>query len=132
MLLALLAIIATALTVGMFSNRQAMMGFACGIFWALTGAQAYTLSTATWDVYFLFAFGSLLGMLVLVIFGAFALRTKKDEAKEGDLFFDEGGDDDMKFIDEGGKGESNADGDKPRRSSRNIRDRAEKRRSRWD
>jgi len=95
MLLALLGIIATALTVAMFSNKQAVMGFACGIFWALTGAQSYTLSTVTWDIYFLFAFSCLLGMLVLTIFGAYALREKRDAIGDQEMERGEG-----KYIDE--------------------------------
>ena len=114
--------IATALTWAMFQTKQMMLGFPCAIFWALFGAYNYTLSTSDWDIYFLVAFASLLGMVSFSMFAAFALRTKKEEAIEGDQFMDEGGDDDVTFIDEKKKetGES--------RRVRVVRENAEKRR----
>ena len=72
-------------------------------------------------------------MGIYCAFVAYALRTKKEEAQEGDLYFDEGGDKDVKFIDEGRDKDSiEQDEDKPRRSSRAIRERAERRRKRWE
>lgn len=94
-----LAIAAIALTIAMFMSRSAMLGFPCAIFWAVLGGFSYTQSAATWDIpYFLF-FASF-GMAIFSMLAAFGLRTKKEEAEEGDLYFDEGGDDDVKFIDE--------------------------------
>lgn len=133
MLFAVLAFAAVVLTYAMFQSRQAMLGFPCLIFWAILSGYCYQQSTVTWDIYYLTFFGSM-GMAIFSAFAAFALRTKKEELSEGDEFIDEGKDD-VKFIDEGGKGntEDNAnDEDKPRRQARDIRGRAEKRRSRWE
>ena len=100
MLLAVLGGIAVLLTCSMSLSKSSMLGFPSALFWALFGGQAYTLSTATWDIYFLTAFASLLGMTFFSMFGAYALRTKKEEAEEGDQLIDEGADKDVKFIDE--------------------------------
>ena len=100
MLLATLAGVAVLLTCAMVMSKQAMLGFPSTLFWALFGGQAYTLSTSVGDIYFLTALASLLGMTFFCMFGANALRTKKEEAKEGDQLIDEGADKDVKFIDE--------------------------------
>ena len=134
MLLAVLAFAAVVLTYGMFSSRQSMLGFPCLIFWAILGGYCYQQSTVTWDIYYLMFFGSF-GMAIFSAFAAYGLRTKKEELEEGDEFIDEGADKDIRFIDEVGKKGSDepVDGEeKPRRISRSIRERAEKRRSRWD
>jgi hypothetical protein len=111
-----------------------MLGFPCGIFWAVLGGHAYTLSTAIWDIEYLIFFSSM-GMLIFCIFAAYGLRTKKEDLDEGDEYIDEGKDD-LKFIDEGSKGDTanrdSAEEDKPRRSTREIRERANRRRARWD
>ena len=91
MLLAGLIVIATALTCVMFASKQSMLGFPCLIFWAIMGGYCYQESTATWDLYYLTFFGSIF-MGVFCSLAAFALRTKKEEVKEGDQFFDEGRD----------------------------------------
>jgi hypothetical protein len=63
----------------MFATRQAMLGFACALFWAITGAQAYTLSTIPWgDVYYYIAFSCLLGMTTFTALAAYGLREKRD------------------------------------------------------
>jgi hypothetical protein len=131
MLFAVLAFAAVVLTYAMFQSRQAMLGFPCLIFWAILSGYCYQESTAAWDIYYLTFFGAIF-VGVFCAFAAFALRTKKEEAQEGDLYFDEGGDNDVKFVDEGGKGDTDIDEDKPRKSSRQIRDRADRRRTRWD
>ncbi len=136
-LFAILGLLAFGLTFGLFLSRNAMLGFPSAIFWALFGGYSYSLSITTWDIYFMIAFASLLGMVTFCSLGAYGLKTKKEEAKEGDLYFDEGGDDDVKFIDEGGKGkdtrdELESDGEKPSSRIKGIRDRASKRRSRLD
>ena len=87
-LLAILVFIAVALTWVMFSTRQAMRGMACALFWALAGAQSYTLSAATWDIHFTFAFASLLGMTTFCVLGAFGLREKRDSI--GDMGMERG------------------------------------------
>ncbi len=132
MLFAVLAFAAVVLTYAMFQSRQAMLGFPCLIFWAILSGYCYQQSTTTWDTYYLTFFGAM-GVGIFCAFAAYGLRTKKEDLAEGDEFIDEGKDD-LKFIDEGGngKGEEVADEDKPRRTSRNIRERAAKRRTRWD
>ena len=139
MLFAVLAFAAVVLTYGMFQSRQVMLGFPCTIFWAILGGYCYQQSTATWDIYYLTFFGAF-GMAIFSAFAAYGLRTKKEELADGDTFIDEGKDD-VQFIDEGGSGSSRnngngdgvvADEDKPRRVSRNIRERAKQRRARWE
>ena len=129
MILCTLAALAVIITCTMFYTKSSMLGFPSGIFWALLGGHSYTLSTATWDIEYMIFFASM-GMLIFCIFAAYALKTKKEEAIEGDLYFDEGGDKDVKFIDESKSGENEED--KPRRSARAIRGRAAQRRKRWD
>jgi len=142
MLFAVLAFGAIVLTYALFSSKSSMLGFPCTIFWAILGGYCYQQSTVTWDIYYLTFFASF-GLAIFSAFAAFALRTKKEEATEGDSYFDEGGDDDVKFIDEGGnekgKGDSNTknavaepDSEKPSQRIRGIRDRASKRRSRLE
>jgi len=134
MLLAGLIVIATTLTATMFVSKSSMLGFPCLIFWAIMGGYCYQESATTWDIYYLTFFGAF-GMAIFCAFAAYALRTKKEEAEEGDLYFDEGGDKDVKFIDEG-DGDQNVAGDdegeKPSRRIREIRERASRRRSRWE
>lgn len=135
-LLVLMAI-SVALTWALFQSRQAMLGFPCGIFWAILGGYAYTQTASFFpptDIYAFLGIASLLGMTPFTIFAAYGLRTKKEELAEGDEFIDEGKDD-IKFIDEGGKDkdtEPESDEEKPRRVSRSIRERASRRRERWD
>ena len=135
MLMFALVFIAVVLTLAMFISKQAMLGFPCLIFWAILGGYCYQQSTATWDIYYLTFFGSF-GMAIFCAFAAFGLRTKKEELAEGDEYIDEGKDD-VKFIDEGGSSKNNEsdiddDGEKPSRRTREIRDRASKRRTRWE
>jgi hypothetical protein len=130
MLFAVLGFGAIVLTCAMFQSRQAMLGFPCLIFWAIMGGYCYQQSTATWDIYYLTFFGSF-GMAIFCAFAAYGLRTKKEEMADGDDFIDEGKDD-VKFIDEGGKSDTEDGEEKPRRISRSIRERADKRRARWD
>jgi len=130
MLLAGLIVVTVALTCVMFASKQVLLGFPCLIFWAITGGYCYQESVATWDMYYFVFFASMF-MGIFCAFAAYALRTKKEEAEEGDLYFDEDGDKDAKFIDEGGSSEP-GDEDKPRRSARSIRERAERRRAKWD
>jgi len=136
MLLATFTFTAVILTYAMFQSRSAMLGFPCGIFWSVLGGYAYTQTASFFpptDMYAFLSIASLLGMTPFTILAAYALRTKKEEAEEGDLYFDEGGDKDVKFIDEGGEGnETELDGEKPSRRIRGIRERAAQRRSRWE
>ena len=96
MLLAGFIVIAVALTCAMFGTKQSMLGFPCAIFWALTGGEAYTLSTAAWDIYFLFAFASLLGMVTFTSLAAYGLREKRDSIGDEEMETGDGG-----YMDEG-------------------------------
>jgi len=132
-MLYLLGGIAAGFTATMFISRSSMLGFPCLIFWAIMGGYCYQESATTWDIYYLTFFGAF-GMAIFCAFAAYALRTKKEEAEEGDLYFDEGGDKDVKFIDESGSGTdaTDEDGEKPSRRARSIRERANRRRTRWE
>ena len=103
-LLAELLFVAVVLTAIMFFTKQSMLGFACAIFWAIAGAQSYTLSIVAWDIYFVIAFACLLGMTSFSALGAFGLREKRDtigdeemEEGEGDLIGDEEKVDDIDY-----------------------------------
>ncbi len=98
MLLTILAILAVSLTCAMFATRQAMLGFPSAIFWALTGGQAYMLSAIAWDIYFLIAFASLLGMTTFTALAAYGLREKRDTMADKEMEGGEGG-----YIDESSK-----------------------------
>jgi len=128
-LLAILGVMALALTCTMFASKQAMLGFPCLIFWTITGGQSYLQSTATWDIYYILFFGSF-GMAIFCTFAAYALRTKKEELAAGEQFIDEGKPEE-KYIDESGPSEAEELEDKPSKATRELRERAEKRRSRW-
>lgn len=106
--LIILGSIAVSLTMAMFLSRQAMLGFAAAIFWFLFGAHCYTYSIATWDLYFLISFGSILGMGFLCIYGAFGLREKRDVDTDEDEFIDE--QKPQKFFDETQKQANRAEG----------------------
>lgn len=111
--------IATILTATMFATKQSMLGFACAIFWALAGAQAFTLSTAAWDIYHLAGFSMLLGMVSLTALGANGLREKRDTI--GDVSMEGGHEKDVKFFDEKGAKDvilNNDNGNKEKRDRR--------------
>jgi len=99
LLLVLLAGIAVFLTRTMFQARQPMLGFPCGIFWVLTGAQAFTLSTVPWgDIYYYVFFSSSIGMTIFTMFAAFGLREKRDTYADEEM--EQG---DRKYADKGSK-----------------------------
>ena len=95
MLFAVLAFAAIALTCAMFATKNSMLGFPSAIFWAITGGQAYTLSTVTWDIYYLIFFASAFGMTIFCVVGAYGLREKRDTLGDEDMekgdgdYFDE-------------------------------------------
>ena len=142
MLIAIFAIMAVWMTCCMFTSKNMVLGFVSLILWALVGAVFYMIPdmyldadeefwfwAVNWWRLIAFAF---FGIGIMMPFAAYALRTKKEDIKEGDEFIDEGKDD-VQFIDEGGKPDSNiGDEEKPRRVARDIRDRANKRRTRWE
>lgn len=140
-LAAIFTIAAVWLTCCMHSSKSMMLGFPCAILWALAGATFYLVPRAIdpmpdmewvtgWWNWIGFSF--FFGMVVFSVLSAYALRTKKEEADEGDLYFDEGGDKDVKFIDEGGGSDNTTDdAEKPSARIKGIRDRANKRRSHY-
>ena len=93
-LLGTLLFVAVVLTFAMFRAREMMLGFPCGIFWAISGGQAYTLSTATWDIEYLLFFACM-GMTIFTIYAAFAVRKRDLQPRKGDWL------DDEPFLDEG-------------------------------
>ncbi len=143
MLLAGLIFMAVMLLGAMFFTRNSMLGFPSGIAWALVGAQAYTQSVVLWDVYFLLAFSSLLGMVTFSILGAYGLREKRDTLGDESM---EQGDREMLDIELEKPGywmgkdreerDLSSEGDefdiagKPSRRSRKVRERADDRRQR--
>ena len=137
-LTAILAVIAVWLTCCMFSNKSMMLGFPSALFWALTGACFYIVPTAVdpmpdieWVVNWWNWLGfSCFGMTIFCVLAMYALRTKKEDAEDGDQFFDEGGDKDVKFIDEG-KPDEPMDDEKPSARIKALRKRADDRRSRY-
>lgn len=120
-----LGLIAAGLTVGMFATKQMVLGFGSAMFWAVLGAYAYTESATAWGdwQYYLF-FVSTFGMVILTIFSAYGLRTRKEEKRVGDQLIDEGKKD-QKFIDEGEEEEPE---EKVSSKVKGIRARAAKRR----
>jgi len=132
-LLITLILIPVILTLVMFYSRSMMLGFPSAIFWFILGGYCYQQSTATWDInYFLFFASFSMGIFSML--AMYALRTKKEEAEEGDLYFDEGADKDIRYIDEedgSGKDTTDEDGEKPSVRVKALRDRAGKRRSRY-
>jgi len=129
-MLFILGIIALGLTGFMFRNRERLLGFPSGIFWALFGGYCFTLSVATWDMYYLMGFASLLGMVTFCIYSAFALREKRDTIADEQMEKGEGA-----YIDEGKEETGLTDegeGDNPKLSKRTraVRARAKARRER--
>lgn len=124
MLMATLTVIAVVLTTTMFATRQAMLGFPSAMFWAILGGYAYTQSTVPWgDIYFYFAFASLLGMTTFCALGAFALRERRDTIADVEMQDEEeGGEEEGAFIDEVTS--------KPSKRTQALRDRAKQRKDR--
>jgi hypothetical protein len=139
--LGLLALILLPLGImyGMFRSKEMMLGFPAGIAWWLLGAYAYGQSTTPWGDWQYYLFFASMFFGVFSIYAAYTLRTKKRDLEEGDEFIDESRDE-LRFIDEGNSHNGNrhnrsdldADDEKPRKRIRDIRERAERRRARWD
>lgn len=131
-LLIVFCFVAVALTVAMFVSRNPMLGFPSAMFWALFGGQAYVQSTAAWDMYFLVAFASLLGMVTFCAFGAYGLREKKDSRTDEDEYIDEKGSKESYYDEAKPEPEDDSDGffakSATTKASQNLRERAEKRR----
>lgn len=100
MILSVIGFIAVMLTIAMFATRQMMLGFACVMFWAIFGGYAYTLSTATWDIYYLIFFAGAFGMTTFTAISAFALRERKDNKTDKGEYIDEGKGEDERYLDD--------------------------------
>lgn len=130
MLFSGLLFIAGALTIATFAIRQpfgAMLGWPAAIFWAILGGYSYTLSAATWDIYYFCFLASMLGMTIFCVLAQFALN-KKDLEGPDDIdepYFDEEKEPDIRADIERG----NPDGGKASRFVNRVRSRAARRRS---
>ena len=103
MLLTLVGFIAVMLTFVMFHSKNSMLGYACAIFWVLTGAQALTLSISPWgDIYYFLFFACAFGMTLFSILAAFGLREKKETMADEEMDEDAEPEDkeDGEFLDE--------------------------------
>lgn len=136
-----LGLVATYLTMIMFRMRERMLGFPCGIFWAIFAGDCYILSTKDWtDILYLTFFGSI-GMFIFVVFAAFALKQRDLEPKKSDWedvarFADEEKDDGLpkesNAYADGSKADTSNDdfsAPRPNQRTRELHDRADKRRS---
>lgn len=83
-----LLLIPLGLTFAMFYTRQMLLGFPCVMFWGILGGYAKTLSTTTWDIYY-FTFFASFGMVIFSALAMYALRTQKQERRDGDEMIDE-------------------------------------------
>lgn len=130
MLLGMLAFMAVALTCTMFMSRQMMLGFASALMWALVGAQAYTLSTVPWgDLYFYIAFSSFFGMTIFCSLAAYGLREREDAVDEEDD--GSGSGDGFEKEKTAIKEPSESSEDQTSDRTRRLRDRANRRKTRW-
>ena len=126
MLLTALMIIAIALTCAMFATRERMLGFPCAIFWIMTGAQSYTLSTTPWgDMYYYLFFASSFGMTLFCILAAFGLREKRDAIADEELEKGEG-----EVVGEDEEKPDKEESSKPSKRTLALRKRAADRRTR--
>ena len=117
--------ISAVLTFTMFHTRQMMLGFPCGIFWAITGGYCYGQSTTTWDTHYFLFFASF-GMAIFCMYAAFGLREEKDTETDEGEYLDEGKDK-TQYIDEV-KPEEDESGVGER--TKKLRERAKNRRNR--
>jgi len=136
MLLGSLVFIAVMLTYVMFMARQAMLGFACAMFWAVLAGYAYTHFVTPWvDIYY-YLFFAAFGMAIFTMIAAFGLREKREaladkemdeeEGEEEPAYYDEEAESKKKvdaLFDTGGEG---AGASKRRKE---LRERAERRRT---
>ncbi len=90
--LGLLISIGVILTFTMFVAAQPMLGFACSVFWAISGTSAYALSSTPWgDIYYFIFIACLLGMTIFTMLAAFGLRHKDLSAPDAEVGLEEGG-----------------------------------------
>ena len=72
-----LSTIAVGLTATMFLTKEAMLGYACSLWWAILGGFIYPFSsTAFGDWEYFMAFGALFGMTIFCALAGFGLREK--------------------------------------------------------
>lgn len=74
--------VAIGLTAILFITRQVFLGFAAGGAWMIFGAYCYQQSEATWDIYYALGWFSMLGLMLVCILGAFAMRREDRSAIE--------------------------------------------------
>ena len=95
-----LGLIALGLTAVLAFTRNWLWAFPAVIFWAVLGAYAYIESTIPWGDWEYYVFFGAMGMAIFCSIAGFALRRKPSRAD--DAMIDEGGgDDDIRYIDEG-------------------------------
>jgi hypothetical protein len=129
---------AVFLTSIMFVTKNMLLGFPSLIFWAIAGADALTMSSATWDMYYILFFACM-GMAIFSAFAMYTLRLKdidpgRNDYDDADPMMDEGKDqmmDDLpressQYIDEG---KDDFGSSQPSRRVRDLRRRAAARRS---
>jgi hypothetical protein len=115
-----LLFVASALTVGMFATRQALLGFPSAIFWFIGGGQAYVLASGgTGTIYYVIFIACGIGMGIYSMFAAYSLREKKDTI----------GDEEMEKGDKDMLGQPSQSSGKESNRVQRIHERAEKRRS---
>jgi len=122
-----LVILALGLTVVMFATREMMLGFPCVIFWAVLGGYAYTESTTAWGDWQYFLFFASMGMAIFCALAMYGLREKRDTIADEEMERGDGG-----YIDEEYWGEEKDEFEpekKERRRTRELRERAERRRA---
>ncbi len=125
--------LAVLLTCAMFLSKQSMLGFPAAIFWALLGGQAYSMHVTAWDIYFLLAFASLLGMTTFTIYAAYGLREKPDYYDQEADVPDNGGPYKQTDTETGESEDKTSDGffgeSEPNKRTTALRERAEDRRT---
>ncbi len=127
--LTVLVFIAVVLTCAMFFSKNMMLGFPSMMFWAIAGAQSYTLSSIPWGDWQYYLFFASFGMAIFSALAMYSLREKRDTIADEEMERGDGkliGDDD-KEKDMFGDDEEAAV--IPSERSRRLRERAEKRRS---
>lgn len=129
MTITVLAVLAVVLTLAMFVTRERMLGFPCGIFWAVLAGMCYQASSVTWDIDYI-SFFACMGMFIFTIIAAFAL---KESPAYGDEEMEQG---DGNYLDETPEKPVDDDfsldsGRPPTKRTTELHKRAEKRKERY-
>jgi len=125
----MLAIIPLGLLIAMMATKQSMLGFAAALFWFIFGAYCYTQSTVTWDINYCLGFGSMLGMTVLSMYGAYALREKRDTIADQEMDEDSTPDDDTYYGEDNAKENEEEGKAQQGRRTKALHERARERRT---